>query len=153
MNWQLVKSACLGAAALAGAALLAASALADGTPSRGRIATPPAAPEQRACTFSANAALATEYVFRGISQTSEGPAIQGGFDATCGRFYAGVWASNLDWGTLDGRTSANIEMDWYAGVKFNTGRIAWDAGVIYYTYPRGVDLAVVSLTDSTLVKG
>ena len=44
-------------------------------------------------------ALTTDYVFRGVSQTSEGPAIQGGFDATCGMFYAGVWASSLDWGT------------------------------------------------------
>ena len=80
--------------------------------------------------------LATEYVFRGISQTQEGPAVQGGFDATCGMFYAGVWASNLDWGANEGTNIANIEMDWYAGIKFNTRRIAWDVGVIYYTYPR-----------------
>jgi uncharacterized protein (TIGR02001 family) len=43
-------------------------------------------PEPRRCTFSANAALTTDYVFRGFSQSSEGPAVQGGFDATCGMF-------------------------------------------------------------------
>ncbi|HEU0160600.1 MAG TPA: TorF family putative porin [Hyphomicrobiaceae bacterium] len=132
-------------------ALLAGTAHADGM-ARGSIKDAPPPPPQERCKLSANIGLATEYVFRGISQTSEGPAVQGGFDATCGMFYAGVWASNLDWGANDGTNIANIEMDWYAGIKFNTGRIAWDVGVIYYTYPRGADLAVVSLTDPTLVK-
>ena len=66
------------------------------------------------------------------------PAVQGGFDATCGLFYAGVWASNLDWGNDNaGNVAANIEMDWYAGIKPKTGPITWDLGVIYYTYPNG----------------
>lgn len=30
--------------------------------------------------FSANVALTTNYMFRGVSQTNNGPAIQGGFD-------------------------------------------------------------------------
>jgi uncharacterized protein (TIGR02001 family) len=93
-------------------------------------------PEPRRCTLSANVGLTTDYVFRGMSQTSQGPAIQGGFDATCGMFYAGVWASNLDWGTdTFGNVAANIEMDGYGGVKFNTGKVAWDLGIIYYSYP------------------
>jgi uncharacterized protein (TIGR02001 family) len=100
-------------------------------------------PEARRCTFSANAALTTEYVFRGFSQTAEGPAVQGGFDATCGMFYAGVWASSLDFSgqtfgateSLSGFFDASVEVDAYAGVKFNTGKIAWDVGVIYYGYP------------------
>jgi uncharacterized protein (TIGR02001 family) len=91
-------------------------------------------PEARRCTFSANAALTTDYVFRGQSQTNEGAAVQGGFDATCGMFYAGVWASSLDW-EYNYYQQATIEMDLYAGVKFTTGKIAWDLGVIYYTYP------------------
>jgi uncharacterized protein (TIGR02001 family) len=86
-------------------------------------------------------ALASEYIFRGVSQTSEGAAIQGGFDATCGMFYAGVWASNLDWGTAfrpgpdDFVTWASIEIDSYAGFKGKLGRFAWDLGAIYYAYP------------------
>jgi len=90
-------------------------------------------PEPRRCTFAANVALTTDYVFRGFSQTSGDPAVQGGFDATCGMFYAGVWASSLNW---EGASpEAHLEMDVYGGVKFNTGKIAWDVGVIYYTYP------------------
>ena len=75
--------------------LLAGPVFADGY-KRGSLKDPPK-PEER-CKHSANVALTTEYVFRGISQTKEGPAIQGGYDLTCGIFYAGVWASNLDWG-------------------------------------------------------
>jgi uncharacterized protein (TIGR02001 family) len=87
-------------------------------------------PEARRCTFGANAALTTDYVFRGFSQTAGGAAVQGGFDATCGRFYAGVWGSSLD---TDGL--AGMELDLYAGIKGTHGRFAYDLGVIYYAYP------------------
>ena len=144
MMRPIAQSGCFGAAALLAAALLTAPALADGMPSRGRVATPPPAPAPRLCTLSANVALASEYVFRGVSQTSEGPAIQGGFDATCGSFYIGVWASNLDWGPAfrpgpdDDFTATNwasIEIDAYAGFKGKLWRFAWDLGAIYYAYP------------------
>ena len=137
-----VRIPALAAAAALALAVLAGSAHADGM-RRGSVKDAPPPPPQERCKLSANIALATEYVFRGISQTSEGAAVQGGFDATCGMFYAGVWASNLDWGANDGgsgRNIANIEMDWYGGLKFNTGRLAWDVGVIYYSYPNGADI-------------
>jgi uncharacterized protein (TIGR02001 family) len=124
------------AAAAAAVAMFASPVLADGM--RRSIKDAPVA-EERRCKLSANVALASEYVFRGISQTAEGPAIQGGFDATCGIFYAGVWASNLDFGGVAGEDIANIEMDWYLGIKPVTGKITWDLGVIYYTYPRAFD--------------
>ena len=50
-------------------------------------------------------------------------------------FYAGVWASNLDWGV----SGTDIEVDWYAGIKPKTGRITWDLGVIYYSYPSSTE--------------
>jgi uncharacterized protein (TIGR02001 family) len=50
--------------------------------------------------FSANVALTgvTNYMFRGVSQTNNGPAVQGGFDYEYSPWglYAGVWASNVD---------------------------------------------------------
>jgi uncharacterized protein (TIGR02001 family) len=132
------------AAAAAAILMLAAPAHADGM--RRSIKDAPA-PKPR-CTYSANVALTTEYVFRGFSQTAEGPAVQGGFDMTCGIFYAGVWASSLDFaGDLGGFTldvtgtgyDASIEMDWYLGIKPVTGKITWDLGVIYYSYPRAAN--------------
>jgi uncharacterized protein (TIGR02001 family) len=136
MNTRLQSIA--GCAAIAFAAVvLAAPVQADGM--RGSLKDTPK-PEQRRCTLSANIALATEYVFRGYSQTAEGPAVQGGFDVTCGLFYAGVWASNLNWDAAFNAEWANIEMDWYAGIKPKTGRITWDLGVIYYSYPNSAKL-------------
>ena len=135
MTLKFAKFASLAAASALGAALLVGPAIADGMTKRGSIKDPVVAPAPRACALSANVALATEYVFRGVSQTAEGPAVQGGFDATCGIFYAGVWASNLDWGV----SGTDIEMDWYAGIKPKTGRITWDLGVIYYSYPSSTE--------------
>ena len=52
-------------------------------------------------TFSANVALTSEYLFRGLSQNDDAPAIQGGFDyevevAKPVSLYAGAWGSNVD---------------------------------------------------------
>jgi uncharacterized protein (TIGR02001 family) len=121
-----IKTASLGAASLLAAAAFAGSALADGMPSRGRIAP---APEGRTCSTTANVGLTTDYVFRGISQSNENAAVQGGVDFSCGRFYAGVWASSI-YGD-----EATTEVDLYGGFRHTTGRINWDFGFIYYTYP------------------
>ena len=59
--------------------------------------------------FSANVGYFSDYIYRGGSQTQDGPAIQGGFDmAHESGFYLGTWASNVDFGN-----SANIEIDFY----------------------------------------
>lgn len=83
--------------------------------------------------FSGNVALATDYVWRGFSQTNEDPAISGGFDYANGIFYAGVWAANVDFDTA---SDANLEVDLYGGIasEFSNG-VTWDVGVIYYAYP------------------
>lgn len=48
--------------------------------------------------FSGNVALTTNYMFRGVSQTGNGPAVQGGFNYTYTplNLYAGIWGSNVD---------------------------------------------------------
>lgn len=80
--------------------------------------------------LSTNISLTSDYVFRGISQTQEDPAIQGGFDATYGIGYAGVWASNVDFGADD----PSVEIDLYAGVRPTIGDTTLDLGVLYYGY-------------------
>ena len=69
--------------------------------------------------------VTSDYVFRGISQSNEEAAIQGGVDFTCGKFYAGFWGSSL---------AAGSEIDLVGGYKTNLGRFALDFGFIYYTY-------------------
>jgi len=116
------------AAALLGGFLLIGAASAE----------EPAAAEAPAAahTFSANVGLFSEYVFRGITNSNEGPAIQGGFDyAHESGFYLGVWASNVEFGG-PATDRASIETDFYGGFagKFANG-IGWDVGMIYYAYP------------------
>jgi len=83
----------LAAAALAAA--FAGSAWAQ-TPAPAPAAAAPA-PEPD-WTFTGNVGLYSQYVFRGISQTNEKPALQGGFDlGHKSGFYVGTWASNISW--------------------------------------------------------
>ena len=56
-----------------------------------------AAPESP-WAFSANLGLFSDYRFRGISQTSTNPAVQGGIDYMhSSGLYAGIWGSNVSW--------------------------------------------------------
>jgi uncharacterized protein (TIGR02001 family) len=124
---SITKYASLGAASLLAAAVFAGPALADGLPSRGRVASPEP-PRVGPCSTTANVGFTTDYVFRGISQSGEDGAVQGGVDFACGRFYAGVWGSSINF-------SDGSEVDIYAGFKHSTGPVNWDFGVIYYSYP------------------
>lgn len=79
---------------------------------------------------TANVALTSDYVFRGVSLSDNGPAIQGGADYTSEVWYAGVWSSSL---------SDGMEIDLYAGFTPSTGPVEWDLGVISYFYPGADD--------------
>ncbi|HDY83020.1 MAG TPA: hypothetical protein ENH48_08720, partial [Halieaceae bacterium] len=47
--------------------------------------------------ISANVALTSDYKFRGISQSNQDGALQGGFDAEFGPgFYVGTWGSTVN---------------------------------------------------------
>ena len=84
-----------------------------------------------------NVGVVSDYVFRGFSQTGEDPAIQGGVDLTSGSFYAGAWASNVDFGD-----DTDAEVDLYGGYRTEAGGFALDFGVIGYLYvgePDGAD--------------
>lgn len=83
--------------------------------------------------ISANVGFVSQYVFRGISQSDENVAIQGGFDIAHGTgLYAGVWGSNVDFNDGD---EASIEIDIYGGYGGSVGNISYDIGAIYYAYP------------------
>ena len=89
--------------------------------------------------ITGNVALTTNYVFRGISQTDDGPAIQGGFDLGADIFYAGAWASSVDFGD-----DTTMELDVYAGISPEFNGMTFDLGVIYYGYPDSPELATGS---------
>ncbi len=91
----------------------------------------------QAAEISGNVTLASDYVFRGFSQTDEKGAIQGGFDVDFGNgFYAGTWASNVDFGPSGGDGGAQAEMDFYGGYAFDINEtVSLDLGAVYFYYP------------------
>lgn len=134
---SLLCSAAMAATALVAVAAPASAGDLFGRRDGGSIKDAPAE-EPRRCSFSMNVGGTSDYVFRGITQTLEDPAIQGGVDATCGMFYAGVWASSVDFGG----DLVNAEVDLYAGIKPTWGPLTFDLGVIYYAYPGADDPGV-----------
>lgn len=96
-----------------------------------------AAQAQDAPEVAFNIGVVSDYVFRGASQTDEDPALQGGVDATFGSFYAGAWASNVDFGD-----DTDAEVDLYGGYRTEVAGYALDVGVVGYFYvnePGGAD--------------
>ena len=93
---------------------------------------------------SANVSMVSDYVFRGISQSQEDPAIQGGFDwAHESGFYLGTWASTVDFVAAGPDDGADVEWDVYLGYGGNINESwTYDVSYIQYLYPgtvSGVD--------------
>jgi uncharacterized protein (TIGR02001 family) len=97
----------------------------------------PAAPAAPASphTFTGNLTVATDYRFRGISQTFKQPTVQGGFDYShSSGFYLGNWNSNVS--GVQYQNGGSIEMDFYGGYKFEPVKdLTADIGLLYYYYP------------------
>jgi uncharacterized protein (TIGR02001 family) len=92
-------------------------------------------PPDNSLTF--NAAVTSDYRYRGISQTRLQPALQGGADYThaADGLYAGTWLSTIKW-TKDDGGSGDLEWDLYAGKRGQLGAdVSYDAGVLAYVYP------------------
>jgi uncharacterized protein (TIGR02001 family) len=106
----------------------------------GGLALPAHAQDANGLELSATATFTTDYVFRGISQTANNPAVQASLDASYGIFYLGMWGSNLDFGAgPSGQDIANLEIDYYGGIAPEWRGISFDIGGIYYTYPGAYD--------------
>lgn len=95
--------------------------------------------QKPAVTISGSATIASDYRFRGVSQSDKGMAVQGGLTLSHeSGLYAGVWGSNLaGWGTFGG---ANMELDLIGGYKLPVADNATlDVGLVWYMYPGGAD--------------
>lgn len=87
--------------------------------------------------ISGNVALTSDYRFRGISQSDESIAIQGGFDLGFENgIYVGTWGSSVDFDTNGEGYDGSLELDYYAGWAIPLGdNMGIDVGVLYYDYP------------------
>ncbi|MFC6619890.1 TorF family putative porin [Novosphingobium panipatense] len=105
------------------------------------FATPAIAQEEAPSEISVSGTvgLVTDYRFRGVSQTDEELAVQGGVTVShASGAYVGTWASNLaGWGTFGG---SNTELDIYGGYAAEvTPGVKLDVGLTWYMYPGGAD--------------
>lgn len=83
--------------------------------------------------FSGNVGVVSDYIFRGLSQTREHPALQGGIDYVHPKgVYAGVWGSSIDFNDTD---NADIEIDGYIGYSHTYEKWTLDGRLTYYAYP------------------
>jgi uncharacterized protein (TIGR02001 family) len=93
--------------------------------------------------LSSTVTLASDYDFRGNSQTATDPALQASLDyAHDSGWYTGVWLSNLDFGIPSGGPYDDpaVEVDLYGGYTFGpeNGPV-FDVGAVYYGYPEESD--------------
>lgn len=95
--------------------------------------------EESESNLSFNAAVVSDYVFRGVSQTDFEPALQVGVDYSLGDsgFYVGGWGSNVDFGSEYGH---DFEVDLYVGYNVDLSD-DWnlDLNVTRYNYQGGND--------------
>jgi uncharacterized protein (TIGR02001 family) len=104
-----------------------------------------------ASPIAGNLSLVSDYRFRGITQTFEEPALQGGFDyAHASGFYAGNWNSSIADSFFGG---SPLEMDFYAGYKPTFGDITLDLGILYYYYPGSNDPVLGEIDNTELYIG
>ena len=96
-------------------------------------------------SVSFNVGAASDYVFRGYSQTDSKPQVYGGADLGIGIFYAGAWVSNVDFGD-----STSMEYDLYAGFKPTLGPVSLDVGLLRYGYTNQEDGADLDFWEGKL---
>ena len=93
---------------------------------------------------SFNLTATSDYVWRGVSQSDEDFAIQGGADFESGIFYAGTWASTVDFGD-----ETDAEWDIYLGVAPSAAGFDWDFGVTHYMYMGDADGSDYDFTEAS----
>ncbi len=82
--------------------------------------------------WTANFSATNNYIWRGLTQSINEGAIQGGIDyAAENGFYAGTWASNVSY---DADDAYSYEHDMYFGIAGETDAFSWDVGYLYYNY-------------------
>ncbi|NOX27057.1 MAG: hypothetical protein GXP21_02470 [Gammaproteobacteria bacterium] len=83
--------------------------------------------------LSGNATITNNYIWRGLTQTINRTAIQGGIDYDAGNgWYVGTWVSNVEYAEDD---PFSYEHDVYFGYAGETGGgVGYDLGYLYYNY-------------------
>lgn len=85
-----------------------------------------------AAELSGDITFTSDYAFRGISQTEEAPALQGGLTlSTESGFYVSVWGSNVDF-LAEGTLELDVMLGWSGDISNDWSA---DVGIMRYGYP------------------
>lgn len=137
---SLLVLVCCGLAAQAGDAFAQAET----------AAPQPTTPFELPGLVSATIAFATDYVYRGVSQTDEDVALQSSLDwGHDSGVYLGFWGSNVDF--KDG--SSQIELDVYGGFANEYAGVTYDVMVLGYIYPGADDALDQDFVEFSLAAG
>jgi len=140
MRGNMLKTTIIAAGALA---LMAGSSLAADVPVITKA--PPAvgkAPVGGGFAVEYGGWVASDYVFRGATQSNGGPSAGASFTAVWGNtFYLGVAGAAIDWPASPAfaLSDPSAEIDFVGGLRFSSGKWSFDVGAIYYYYPKEVN--------------
>jgi uncharacterized protein (TIGR02001 family) len=100
-----------------------------------------------------NLGLTSDYRFRGISQTQNAPAVQGGVDYThSSGFYVGNWNSSVS--SQMYTNGSGVESDLYVGFKKDIYKgLTLDVGSYNYFYPRATNGTSTNFDTNELFVG
>jgi uncharacterized protein (TIGR02001 family) len=138
-------------AAIAALAVTAAPAFAADMPVKGvRAIAPPPPP---AWDIAFGSAVASDYIWRGVTQSNHNPSVAAYFEPRYNvnkdlQLYAGLGGASI---SFPNRAAA--EVDFYAGFRPTFGKFAFDIGVWYYWYPGGQEFSAVSPQGAIPVNG
>lgn len=103
------------------------------------IATTGLAMAEEDSPLSFNVGIVSHYLARGVSQSANHAAVQGGIDyGHSSGFFLGTWASTIDFsgtGNPDPVDRPRYEWDIYAGFGKTMGDFGYNIQLTYYTYP------------------
>ncbi|MFN3586584.1 MAG: TorF family putative porin [Moraxellaceae bacterium] len=80
-------------------------------------------------TVSGDVTMVSDYLYRGFTQTSSSPALQGTISISHeSGLYLTVWGSSIEF-------ASGLELDPSIGYAGKAGDVEYDVGVLYYGYP------------------
>ncbi len=136
---------------LVGAGVLALAlsgpALAADLPMKGKAA--PVAPATPDFDIAFGGGIASDYIFRGITQSNHGASASAYFEPHYKEFYIGIAGAGIDWPSGSGYllNSPSAEVDLYGGWRPTVGKWSFDFGYIYYLYPHNVPASLGGFTS------